>query len=110
MKKHLTCCRNIFGVLIDFRRRILPEDHFVETDDRIDRRPDLMTHVGKKRVLCQIQFADLVLLSLLFKKTLFDGVLIIIDDYAEKNLNGDEICEIPEIALIISCVQSVHKI
>ncbi len=107
MKKHLACCGDIFSILIDFRRRILPEDHFVETDDRIDRRPDFMTHAGEEGALREIQFADLFLLCLLLNKALLDGVFIIVDYQAEKELNGGEIDKVAEIAPVICCKRSV---
>ena len=52
MEKHLAGCLDIFGILIDFRRGVLPKNHLVQTYDRVDRRPNFMTHVRKEPVLC----------------------------------------------------------
>ena len=62
VQQHLACGLDVCGVLRHLLGDILAQDHFIERDDRVDRRADLVAHAGEKVVLCLAQRLDLLFL------------------------------------------------
>ena len=83
MQQHFAGGLNIGRILGNFIGDVLPQDHFIQGDNCIDRRADLMAHAGEKVVLCLIQRFDLFFLG----KGAFHFPFVVqsnkFDDYAD---------------------------
>ena len=64
VEQELTCRLDIDGVLNNFIADVFTEDHLVKSDDGVDRRSDLMAHVGEETVLRLVEHVDLLTLFL----------------------------------------------
>ena len=62
VKKQFTCRLDVRSILNNFFAYIFAKDHFVKTDDRIDRRSDLVAHVREETVLSLVEHLDLIVL------------------------------------------------
>ena len=62
MQKHLAGILDVRSILRHLIGDVFPQDHFIQTDNGIDGRPDLMAHTGEEPVLGRTHFLDLPLL------------------------------------------------